>query len=1142
MRRIAANLSLSFLLLCVAAALVPDGSAASASGAGPSTLSGTAFSTGEPSNNFPSETPQTEPAARESIKFVRISRDEGLSHSTVTSILQDQTGFMWFGTEDGLDRCDGYEFQVYRPEPDRNSLAHIYVWKIYEDRDGILWIGTLGGGLDRFDPKTERFTHYRAEPGARHGLNNNAISAILEDRSGTLWVGTLGGGLSRFDRDIQRFTAYIPEPNDPRSLSDYSVWALFEDEAEEGVLWVGTTSGLNRFDTRRSRFTHYTNDPDDPDSLSQDTVQAIQQDNDGAIWVGTLGGLSKLDPSTGKFTRYQHNPDDPGSLSNDNVEAIYRDRDGALWIGTAGGLDRFDPRTQGFTHYRNVPGDPTSLSENWVRSIFEDREGVLWVGTYAGGLNKVDRSAKRFAHYKRDPTDPNSLSGNVIWAIYEDPDGILWIGTNGQGLNRLDRAAGQYTHYVHDPDDPASLISDVVRAICTDGEGGLWIATDGGGLDHLDPDTGSFTHMRHDPDDPGSLSIDRLRTVYVDIEGVLWVGTRAGGLNRYDPESGRFIHFTTSPDSERQLRSDTIASQLQDRTGVFWVGTIGGGLHMADRARGYYQVYLHDVNDPSSLSENSVLSIYEDRSGVLWVGTLGGGLNKFDREKEAFTHYRKKDGLPNDIVYGILEDDVPADQGGPYLWISTNDGLSRFDPRTETFRNFDTSDGLQSQGFYAGAYYKSPSGEMFFGGINGLNAFFPDQVDSVDNPYMPPVVLTSLTQGGEPVVLDVAVDSADRVELSWPNNNFEFEFAALSYLNPAENRYAYKLEGFDKDWNFTGALRFGRYTNLPGGTYILRIKGSNNDGIWNEEGASITIAIPPPVWNTVWFRASVALLLVGLIIGVYRQRVKNVEARSRELEAQVQRRTAELRQEIDQRVQVEEALRKSEMEQVVAAERNRLARELHDAVSQTLFSASLIAEALPDIWKNHPEETSEYLDDLQHLNRGALAEMRTLLLELRPAALADAELDELLTQLAQAVTGREGVPVTVTAENVCDLPADVHVALYRIAQEALNNVVKHARARSVQVSLKFVHKDGTPTKELERVELCVSDDGRGFSISDTRPGRCGLDIMRERAEAVGATFQIDSAPGAGTRIVAIWAAYEGDPDEPDQSHPDTDRR
>jgi signal transduction histidine kinase len=277
-------------------------------------------------------------------------------------------------------------------------------------------------------------------------------------------------------------------------------------------------------------------------------------------------------------------------------------------------------------------------------------------------------------------------------------------------------------------------------------------------------------------------------------------------------------------------------------------------------------------------------------------------------------------------------------------------------------------------------------------------------------------------------------------------------------------------------------------------------------------------------------------------IAIYRQRVKNVEARSRDLEDQVQQRTAELRQEIDQRVQVEEALRKSEMEQAVAAERNHLARELHDAVSQTLFSASLIAEALPDIWENHPEETDEYLDDLRHLNRGALAEMRTLLLELRPAALADTELDELLNHLAQAVTGRDGVPVTVTVENARDLPADVHVALYRIAQEALNNVVKHARASSVQVSLRFATKDGTSASEVVRVELCVSDDGRGFSVDDTRPGQWGLGIMRERAEAIGATCQVDSAPGAATRVVVVWTAYGGEPDERDQSHQDTDRR
>jgi signal transduction histidine kinase/ligand-binding sensor domain-containing protein len=1129
MRPPAAALPRFLTLLFAVAVLAPAVTSASDDASAPIVGLKTQIEHRNPLGDPVDQTPDPESDRRESIEFVRISREQGLSHSTVTAITQDQTGYMWFGTEDGLNKYDGYTFTTFRPDPQRNSISHIFVWTVYQDRDGTLWIGTLGGGLNRFDRRTGRFTNYSLDPGNRYSLNSNGVSAILEDRAGALWVGTLGGGLNRFDRESQRFRHYMPDEGDPRSLSHHSVWAIYEDR--DGVLWVGTTNGLNRFDPDREQFVRYLNDPNDPHSLSNDIVQSILEDHEGALWVGTLGGLNRLDRATGRFTRYQHSPGATGSLSHDNVEAIYEDQDGVLWIGTAGGLDRFEPEADRFMNYRNELGDPTSLSENWVRSIFEDREGVLWIGTYGGGLNKVDRSAERFAHYKHDPSDANSLSGNVIWAIYEDPDGILWIGTNGQGLNKLDRTAGQYTHYLHEPGDPDSLSNNVVRSICPDGDGKLWIGTDGGGVDHFDPETGRFRHIRHDPDDPGSLSADRVRIVYEDLEGVLWVGTRGGGLNEYDRENTRFIHYTTSVDSPRPLRSDTISSLLQDRKGIFWVGTIGGGLHMADRPRNRYVAFRNDPNDASSLSENSVLSIHEDRSGALWVGTLGGGLNKYHRETETFTRYRVQDGLPNNIVYGILEDDVPADQGGPYLWLSTNDGLSRFDPRTETFKNFDTSDGLQSQGFYAGAYYKSSSGEMFFGGINGLNAFFPDRVDTGNNPHIPPIVLTSLTQGGEPVALDVDVDGAQTVTLNWPNNHFEFEFAALSFVNPAENRYAYKLEGFDKDWNNTGALRYGRYTNLPGGTYTLRIKGSNNDEVWNEEGASISIVIPPPIWNTLWFRGSVALLLLALVVGIYRQRVKNVEARSRDLEAQVQERTAELRLEIDQRMQVEEALRQSEMEKAVAAERNRLARELHDAVSQTLFSASLMAEALPDIWENDLEEAKEYLTDLQQLNRGALAEMRTLLLELRPTALADAELGELLNQLAQAVTSREGVPVTVTVENESDLPVDVHVALYRIAQEALNNVVKHARAKKVHVSLDFTTKDGAPTTEAERVELRVSDDGRGFDAASVQPDQLGLGIMRERAEVIGAEFRLDSAPGAGTRIGVVWTANEEGPDE-----------
>jgi signal transduction histidine kinase len=461
-------------------------------------------------------------------------------------------------------------------------------------------------------------------------------------------------------------------------------------------------------------------------------------------------------------------------------------------------------------------------------------------------------------------------------------------------------------------------------------------------------------------------------------------------------------------------------------------------------------------------------------------------------------------------VYEILEDE----QGT--LWIATRNGLSRYNPRAETWKSYSADDGMPIYEFDAA--FKSDSGELLFGGINGLLSFTPDQME--DNPYVPPVVLASLQQNGVEVKAGQAPEDLKAVTLSWPDNSFEFGFAALNYTQPEKNQHAYRLEGFDRDWNHIGTRRFGRYTNLPGGTYTLRLIGSNNDGVWNEAGVSIQVTVVPPFWGRWWFWGIVATILAGSAYGGYRLRVRSLQVRARELERRVE-------QEMEQRLQVEEALRESETERAVAAERSRLARELHDAVTQTLFSASLIAEALPALWERDREMGRERLAMLRQMSRGALAEMRTLLLELRPAALVETSLEDLLRQLGEAVTGREGVPVTVEVEGRCELPADLHVALYRIAQEALNNVVKHARASQVTVRLRCTPRVPLPALWEEEgpgitVELCIRDDGRGFDPEGVPPEGMGLGIMRERAEAVGAQLGIASQAGQGTRLTMVW--------------------
>ncbi len=978
---------------------------------------------------------------------------------------------------------------MYKPIPgEPNSLSGNFIRAIHEDSSGALWIGT-DGGLDRLDRQTGQFTHYGHDP---HSLSSNAVQAIYQDPEGVLWVGTLGGGLHRFDQGQERFICYPIDSKQDRDITSSDViWTIYQDR--EGVLWIGTDNGLGRLDRQTGQLAYYKTNSQEA-NLSENSVRSIYEDRSGVLWVGTFGGgLKRFDRFTERFVSYRSESHDPHSLSNDLIWAIYQDRSGVLWVGTDNGLDRWDRDGEQFIHYYHDVDDPDSLGDNSVRSIYEDDSGVLWIGTYAGGISKLDRSTDRFTHYQADPGNPHSLNSNVIRAIYKDREGVLWIGTAGGGLNKFDRKRERFTFYYA---DNSSLSHDLIRTIYEDRSGALWVGTGGGGLNNFDR----------------CLSDDTILAMIQDRAGTLWIGTGSGGLNRFDPSTERFTHYYADPDIPGSLSSNEVRAICEDRVGTLWIGTWGGGLNKFDRET---EEFVHYPVGPKGLSDDTVLSIHKDSSGVLWIGTAGGGLNRFDPEKEAFTHYREKDGLPNDVVYGVLED------SRGYLWLSTNKGLSRFDPRTETFTNYDVNDGLQGNEFNGGAFHKSWDGEMFFGGLNGLTAFYPESIQ--DNTFVPPVVLTSLTQGGEDVQVDQALESVKEVVFHWPNNFFEFEFAALSYAQPEKNQYAYRLEGLKEDWNYIGTRRFGRYTSLPSGTYTLRIKGSNNDGVWNEQGTAITIKIVPPFWGTWWFRVLIALALVGGVVGGYRLRVKGIEARSRELEAQVEQRTAELRQEVEQRTQVEEALRQSEMEKAVAAERSRLARDLHDVVTQTLFLASLIAEALPTSWERDPKEGRQLLKELRQLTQGALAEMRTLLLELRPAALIEANLGDLLRQLAEAAIGREGIPITVTVESECSLPSDVHITLYRTAQEALNNVTKHARASRVTIRLRCVLPQHlSRAEEGKRIALSIRDDGCGFDLDDVPSDRMGLSGMRERAQTIGAILTIESEIGQGTEIVVVW--------------------
>ena len=833
--------------------------------------------------------------AQSNLHFERIFLEQGLSHGIVLSILQDDEGFMWFATADGLNRYDGYRFKIFKHDPDDpNSLSDNYVEKIYKDSSGSLWIGTRDG-LNLFDRDTNTFKRYQHNPDDPQSLSSSYIMSIFEDRAGMLWIGTLGGGLNRFDRHTQTFTHYRYDMDNAQSLSGDIVYAIVEDHLDN--LWIGTrTGGLNRFEQSRKSFKRFQHDPSNPTSLSHNQVYSLLVDSNNDLWIGTRGGgLNRFNSENESFVRYQREPDNPDSLNSNHIFTLYEDQNKQLWIGTkGGGLNLFNKAEQRFIHYKHHQGDPHSLNQNTIFSIYQNRSGILWFGAFGRGINKLNPDFENFGHYRRNPAIYSGLNDDHVLELYQDKAGILWIGTRTGGLNRFDRQSGTFSHYRHDPNDPRSISDNMIYALYQDQSDTLWIGTDQGGLNRFNTEDETFSRYLHDPQDPNSISSDEWITPIIeDSLGSLWIGTR-NGLDRFDTRRGTFQRYQHDPDDPTSLSDNSVSALFKDKKGTLWVGTRGGGLNRFNEKNGSFTHYQYDPANANSLSHNAIYTINEDQAGTLWIGTFGGGLNKLDQNSGVFTHYREKEGLPNDHILSILTDD----QG--HLWISTYKGLSRFDPSTEIFKNYLVSDGLQSNQFSLSSAFKTPDGQLMFGGVNGFNAFYPNEIQ--DDLHIPAIVITDFLLFNRSVPLQhVKADSplkktinqTNALILSHEDLVFSFEFSALHYANPAGNQYTYKLEGFDKNWVTTSAdKRFATYTNLPSGNYTFQVKGSNKDGIWNETGRAIQVTILPAPWRTWWAYTAYLLLFIvsaGILFRDRYQRIALRLATAKQIEASEER-------------------------------------------------------------------------------------------------------------------------------------------------------------------------------------------------------------------------------------------------------------
>ncbi|MCH7732201.1 MAG: hypothetical protein IIB44_06750 [Candidatus Marinimicrobia bacterium] len=808
-------------------------------------------------------------------KFDHLTTFDGLSQNTVYAIVQDQSGFMWFGTEDGLNKYDGYEFTQYYPESgDSAGLSASTIYDLIVDPQGKIWIATYNGGLCRYDPEKNEFTQYRHQPGNPHSISSDYLITLYLDSKGQMWICTDGGGLNRYDPDTETFIHYTHTESDSNSISDNYVYAIEEDP--KGYLWVGTSNGLNRLDFSTNSNRIYLHSPNDSLSLTSNYIIDILMDRLGNLWVGTDKGLSKYDREEDRFTNYTHNPGDLNSLSDNQINCLYEDLSGRLWIGTENGLNSFNREKNSFKRFVHDYADPNSLGNNYIYSIFEDRSGTLWIGTGFDGVNTLYNRQKSFDHYVNNKLNPNLLAKNEVFALLTDDDNQLWVGTIN-GLTRLDIESMTSGHYMHSPSDDHSISNNSISKIFKDRFNRIWIGTDKG-LNLYDPQTNSFKRYYPSSESKNYWSANLIIDIAQSKDGFFWLGT-AKGVYQFDPIKEIFSHFSL-PEIE-----DTMAVWVvtEDRDGWLWIGTDEKGVYRINPAENTIQQFLSSPDDSSGIINYSINEIYEDSRGDIWVGTYGGGLSKFNFQTNRFTHYTMEDGLPNNTVYGMLEDN----QG--YLWLSTNKGLSKFDPIASTYQNFDYRDGLQSDEFNGGAYEIGQDGRMYFGGVNGITAFYPDSIKM--NPFIPPIVFTDFLLFDKPMNISEyqpsspALQSISHLQLTHEDLVFTIKFAALNYYLTDKIQYAYQLVGFDEHWTYSGNKRSATYTSLPPGDYSFRVKGTNNDGLWNESGNSVRLTVLPPYWVTWWFRG-IIILIIGLFAATaYHLRIRFMRRRNAELQS-----------------------------------------------------------------------------------------------------------------------------------------------------------------------------------------------------------------------------------------------------------------
>lgn len=1029
------------------------------------------------------------------IFFEHISVDNGLSSTSVYAITQTRDGFLWVGTQNGLNRYDGYGFKAYNFTPGNiSSLTNNWVKALCVDGAGNLWVGT-SSGLNRYFPETESFNSYFHHKPQKNSLADNNIWSMYSDREGTVWIGT-NNGLSQYVPAKNHFINYYI-PSLPGQAASNAINAITEDK--QGNLWIGTWgSGLFMLDKETRTFKSFA-EITSMQAVKDLYVKVLKFDNQGILWIGTQdNGLHTYNPASGKYTVYKTHSKHKNTISDDGILSILEDSRGHLWIGThAGGMNSFHRPKSAFIRYQTDYLKPHSFQGQWVTSFFEDNAGNVWVG-HDNGLSKFNIGGMKFLHFKNNPFDQNTVPNSNISVMYEDSQEMIWIGTWGAGLSEYNPVKNKFTHYNHQPDAPTSLTDRRVWGICEDTDKNLWIVT-GNGMDKFDRKTRTFVHFndlyRNNP--AAQFSYPAFSSIDVDKQNRLWIGTWGGGLYMHDLKKGitkRFVHNSDNPNS---LGNDRIKHVFVDSRQNVWISTSEGGLDRLTVAGAdtVFQHFRYQVADKQSISSDSPQLVYEDSKQRIWVGNEGGGLNMFNYETDKFQriHIRQISSALNS-VYGILED------GAGNLWLSTNNGLIHYNPLSGIGKGYDVTDGLQGNTFLSG-HCRTKKGAMLFGGHNGFNMFFPQGI--TESTFKPPVLISELRlfnelieankphkniYANEDPVLSKPLYLSDKISISYKDYILSFSFTCLDFTAPHKNKFAYMLENFEDEWNYTdGNKRYATYTNLPPGEYIFKVKGTNSDGVWNEQPASLKLMVSPPFWQTWWFRTLAVSIIFIIVYSLHRLwlQVKFDNLLAME------------------RIKAQEA----------EAIRKKVAMDFHDEMGNQLASITAIINLINIRHSKKEYHIDDLLSRLSQHAQTLFYGTKDFIWSIDPKS---DKVDVILMNIkdfGDDLFDRTGISFHF-AKDIKDtgltFPAGASRHITLICKEVFTNIVKHAHCARVQV---YAASDG------EQLSISIKDDGCGFDMALLKKAGNGLENMRARAKKINAEITIQSTPQQGTEIV-----------------------